>query len=233
MISFKRQYFLLAALLFAGLGLALSTLFGVDSRLGWIAAGFTIGVQVAIHMMRTAELRFARVLREREQDAGVAQDTTPALRAAAPSDAPAPPPAPVQEAVPQVNGEQPSRKPRIFVPGAEPAVEPGKVFGFHPAAAFPQDASTGEAEKASEPAPTEEAGPPQPAEADSTLCACACGCELSSDGGFEGLCKDCRSQRLQEVLNCECDYMYTSVCTCGTIKHEPAKVESSVASAGA
>ncbi len=189
-VSFKRHYIFLGLLLITGLLVALATLIGLDRRIGWIAAGFTIGVQVAIHMQRSAELRINRVVRDLSPADGQAHFDVAVYQAPAE-------PAPLAA----IEEEQ------------QPAVVPATVVEL-----------SAYASEAPQVAPV--------AAVASATCACACGCEQNSNGGFEGLCADCRSSRLQESLACECDYSETASCTCGVIKHWPDPAELDLVAAG-
>lgn len=202
-MSFKRHYIFLALLILTGLTVALSTLAGLDPRVGWIAAGFTIGAQIAVHMLRSAEVRFARVTENfnREISEGrLVRASESAFAGAVSIKAP-------------VTGEPESLSPELaqFAPG-------GTVVAL-------DSFATNEGE--SESAPVE-----IPRQLSSPRCVCACGCELGSDGGFEGMCDSCRHSRLQESLACECDYTRSSTCTCGVVKHWPMTVDADLVAAG-
>lgn len=202
-MSFKRHYIFLALLILAGLTVALLTLAGLDPRIGWIAAGFTIGAQVAVHMLRSAEVRFARITEDfnREISEGrLVRPSESALSGAVSIKA-------------SITGEPESLSPELAQ--------------FSPAGTVVALDSFATNEGASAPGPIETT--PQ---LSSPRCVCACGCELGSDGGFEGMCDTCRHSRLQESLACECDYTRSSSCTCGVVKHWPMSVDADLVAAG-
>lgn len=210
MISFKRQYIFLGTLLFAGLAIALSTLLGVDPRIGWIGAGFTIGVQVAIHMQRSAEVRFNRIVGEMKLESGNGSLMTENIEAPSIS----------------VHFNEPANSERPE-PELEPAAAPSAGVVVQLNSYNETDAANaGERETDIQPEVARSVGNSSP------RCDCACGCELGSNGGFEGLCGDCRSSRLQEALACECDYTTSTICTCGVVQHKPLSVESDLIAAG-
>lgn len=197
--SFKKQYIFLATLILASLALALLTLTGLDPRIGWIATGFTLGAQVAVHMVRSAEVRLSRITKELEQQI----DDNRSLSA--------------QENV----------LPTAVTINMGAGESESPSYSQQP---VPITAAVGTTPFESPQTAPEE--PQVPVVGIADRCACACGCELDSKGGFEGLCSDCRRLRLEQGLECECDYTLSSACTCGVVQHQPVEADSLLVAAG-
>ncbi len=202
-ISYRKQYLFLGLLLLTGLLLALATLIGLDQRIGWIAAGSTIGVQVAFQMLRTAQVRTERLVSEMAESSA---------NAAAPAPSIAQPVEFIRTSDSLVISEPATGEPETVT-----AAVPANVIQLDPVP---------EASNTSEPQPV------APVTAPEDMCACACSCQNDANGGFEGLCADCRSSRLQQSLVCECDYTSTATCTCGVVTHWPTTVEADLVAAG-
>lgn len=201
----KLIYLALGLLLIAGIGGSLLTLFGVNEGVGTFSAGISIGVLIAIYVLRTAELRSMEAIRTAHLNFhGSRTNVKPE----------------VEE--PTVERQE------------EPVVDRPPPENLKPASSerasnllmFDSPIST-------DPQPQTPAAvqPEKIKQVQADKCTCACGCQLRSRGGVIDLCGNCKRWFQQQSVRCTCDSMTSEHCTCGAVKHQPIRKITGFASA--
>ncbi len=225
MNPFNLFYLVMLVLLVIGTGVSMLTPLGGDERIGNIAAGFSVGLLLATVAVRFVQLRVNRMSVEGKLDFHGLQTGI-----AAPSMA--------------FRDRQP-RKIEIVDSGGETAepAKPSEPPHAEPIRAEQPRAETARAEAtlAEQPRsnvvdfqnpdwsqfgdePIQQAAPVY----EGPMCTCVCRCGRPAEDGFEGMCSECRSERLENMLVCDCNYASTKVCICGAVSHWPVEPKAEV-----
>jgi hypothetical protein len=201
----RLTYLVLVLLLVAGIGGSLLTPFGVNEGVGTFSAGISIGVLIAIYVLRTAQLRSMEAISTAHLNfhgSNTSAKPENHLLAVERNEQPVIDRTPTETPKPATS----ERASNLLMFDAPVSTDPQPQV---PVAEQPEQAKQIQPDK----------------------CTCACGCQLKSRGGVIDLCGNCKRWFQQQSVRCTCDSITSDQCTCGAVKHQPIRKITSFTSA--